>query len=142
LAERCLARISNSDGRPARFTAAAIANLCRRQWPGNVRELRNAVEHAALVARGGAIGPEHLPPPIEMGGPETASVSAALSRAVREWTAAQLASGESTGCLYEQFLAATESPLFETVLHHTLHNRAAAADLLGIHRATLRKKLL
>ena len=48
----------------------------------------------------------------------------------------------SAGRLYEQFLAAAESPLFETVLHHTLHNRAAAADLLGIHRATLRKKLL
>ena len=42
---------------------------------------------------------------------------------------------------FEQFLAAAESPLFATVLHHTLHNRAAAADLLGIHRATLRKKL-
>jgi two-component system nitrogen regulation response regulator GlnG len=53
-----------------------------------------------------------------------------------------LASAESAGCLYEQFLTATEPPLFETVLHHTLHNRAAAADLLGIHRATLRKKLL
>jgi len=142
LAERFLARISRTDARPARFTQAAIANLCRRQWPGNVRELRNAVEHAALVARGGAIGPEHLPPPIEMSGPEAANVSVALSRAVREWTTAELASAQSAGRLHEQFLAATESPLFETVLHHTLHNRAAAADLLGIHRATLRKKLL
>ncbi|HEX4146616.1 MAG TPA: sigma-54 dependent transcriptional regulator [Pirellulales bacterium] len=142
LAERFLARISGADARPARFTSAAIANLCRRRWPGNVRELRNAVEHAALVARGGAIGPEHLPPPIEMAEPEGANVSVALSRAVREWATAELASAESAGRLYEQFLAATESPLFETVLHHTLHNRAAAADLLGIHRATLRKKLL
>jgi DNA-binding protein Fis len=31
--------------------------------------------------------------------------------------------------------------LFETVLHNTTGNRAAAADSLGIHRATLRKKL-
>ncbi len=142
MAERFLARCAGADARPARFTHAAIAELCRRRWPGNVRELRNAVEHAALVARGGAIGPEHLPPPIEMGGPEAAGVSQALARAVRDWTAAELASAESTGRLYEQFLAAAESPLFAAVLHHTLHNRAAAADLLGIHRATLRKKLL
>ncbi len=142
LAQRFLARISSSDGRPARFTPAAIANLCRRRWPGNVRELRNAVEHAALVARGGAIGPEHLPPPIEMGGPEAASVAQWRWREpVRQWTAAQLVSPDCAGRLHEQFLAAAESPLFETVLHHTLHNRAAAADLLGIHRATLRKKL-
>jgi len=142
LAERFLARISHSDGRPARFTSAAIAELRRRRWPGNVRELRNAVEHAALVARGGAIGPEHLPPPIEMDEPVAPAVSAALAHVVREWAQAELASAESTGRLYERFLAAAESPLFETVLHHTLHNRAAAADLLGIHRATLRKKLL
>ena len=39
------------------------------------------------------------------------------------------------------FSSQAEPPLFETVLDSTLQNRAAAADLLGIHRATLRKKL-
>ena len=141
LAERFLARSSSSQSRPTRFTPSAIAELCRRQWPGNVRELRNAIEHAALVARGGAIGPEHLPPPIEMHGTDPADVTSALARAVREWTAAELVAARSDGHLHEQFLTVAESPLFETVLHHTLHNRAAAADLLGIHRATLRKKL-
>ena len=60
---------------------------------------------------------------------------------MRDWTAAELAAGRGAGSLYQQFLAQAEPPLFETVLDSTSQNRAAAADLLGIHRATLRKKL-
>jgi len=32
-------------------------------WPGNIRELANAIERATILARGGPIGPEHLPTP-------------------------------------------------------------------------------
>ena len=46
------------------FGREALAALERRPWYGNVRELRNAVEHAMILARGGAIVPEHLPPPM------------------------------------------------------------------------------
>ena len=35
----------------------AMAELQRRPWFGNVRELRNAIEHAMILARGGAIAP-------------------------------------------------------------------------------------
>jgi transcriptional regulator with GAF, ATPase, and Fis domain len=38
------------------FDASALELLARRSWPGNVRELRNAVERAAILARGGQIG--------------------------------------------------------------------------------------
>src|SRR5690606_12427696 len=50
-------------GQTLRLSDAAYAELSSRSWPGNVRELRNAVEHAAIVARGGEIGREHLPAP-------------------------------------------------------------------------------
>ncbi len=57
----------NGQPRPA-ISAAALAELQRRPWLGNVRELRNAIEHAMILARGGIIAPEHLPPPLgEMG---------------------------------------------------------------------------
>ena len=42
---------------------------------------------------------------------------------------------------YKQFLAIAEPPLVDTVLESTLQGRVAAAEILGIHRATLRKKL-
>lgn len=42
------------------FGAGALELLLRRPWPGNVRELRNAVERAAILARGGTIGADEL----------------------------------------------------------------------------------
>ena len=44
----------------ATLAPAALARLGAHDWPGNVRELKNVVERAALLAGGGAIGPEHL----------------------------------------------------------------------------------
>jgi two-component system nitrogen regulation response regulator GlnG len=84
---------------------------------------------------------EHLPPAVELPAPAASDPAAALDRAVRAWASTQLAGRHSAENLYEQFLAQAEPPLFETVLENTSQNRAAAADLLGIHRATLRKKL-
>jgi two-component system nitrogen regulation response regulator GlnG len=135
LAEHFLA-LANST---ARFTPQAMNELCRRRWPGNVRQLRHAVEHGALLARGGRIGVEHLPPPL--GDLSVRSPGAQLDAAVRSWAQRRLVDGCSEGQLYQAFLSEVEPALFETVLAKTAGNRAAAADSLGIHRATLRKKL-
>jgi transcriptional regulator with GAF, ATPase, and Fis domain len=43
-----------------RLTEEALDLVAARPWPGNVRELRNAVERAAILARGGAIGAKEL----------------------------------------------------------------------------------
>ncbi len=118
-----------------------VRELCRRDWPGNVRELRNAIEHGALMARGGAIAPEHLPPATKLGDHASAEPMAELHQQVRSWTEQQLTAAYRTEDLYERFLSATEPALFDTVLAATNQNRAQAATLLGIHRATLRKKL-
>ena len=61
LAEHFAVRLRSRPGwEGLRFEAAALETLSGRPWPGNVRELRNAVERAAILARGGAIGPDHL----------------------------------------------------------------------------------
>jgi two-component system nitrogen regulation response regulator GlnG len=139
LAEHFLSRVDRRGRQRARFTSQALAELRRRTWPGNVRQLRHAVEHGALLARGGRIDVDQLPPPVD----ETARRSPAseLDAAVRAWTRQQLAEGSTDGRLYQEFLSRVEPALFETVLRNTTGNRAAAADSLGIHRATLRKKL-
>jgi two-component system nitrogen regulation response regulator GlnG len=126
LAEQFVQRAAGPGSR-CRLTPAALDELCRRPWPGNVRQLRHAVEHGLLLARGGQIDVTHLPPP--------------LDAAVRAWASQELNQGASHGQLYQVFLAQAEPALFETVLARTTGNRAAAADALGIHRATLRKKL-
>ncbi len=129
-----------NDAKGTGFSPAAIAELLRRPWPGNVRELRNAVEHAAITARGGRIEPHHLPP---SGRYETARFDAAarLKEAVAEWSAEVLAGEATASDVYDRLLSVVEPPLFEAALRATDGNRAAAAERLGIHRATLRKKL-
>ncbi len=43
------------------LSEAALARLRAYPFPGNVRELENVLEHAAVMAEGPVIGPEHLP---------------------------------------------------------------------------------
>jgi Fis family transcriptional regulator len=49
--------------------------------------------------------------------------------------------GHNPGDLYELVLSEVEPPLFRTVMDYTEGNQSWAADILGINRATLRKKL-
>jgi len=124
---------------PSSVSDRAMEELCRRRWTGNVRELRNAIEHGLVMSRGDAIDLEHLPPPVDASS-ATPSVASSLAEAVRSWALDSLSSGQCDS-LHQQFLASTEPVLFETVLERTGGNRAKAAEVLGLHRATLRKKL-
>ena len=49
--------------------------------------------------------------------------------------------GHETKGLYRMVLSEVEAPLLEAVMHYTRGNHTKAADLLGINRGTLRKKL-
>lgn len=49
--------------------------------------------------------------------------------------------GHSPGDLYGLVLGEIEAPLFKTVMDHTQGNQSRAAEILGMNRATLRKKL-
>ena len=120
-----------------------LDELTARRWNGNVRELRNVIEHAVILSRGQRIRPEHLPAPEQPGAAPAGSSADVLSRTVTEWTRLQHAAGEhrEQARLYERFLALIEPPLLQTVLAECDNNRAAAAAVLGIHRATLRQKL-
>ena len=112
--------------------------LVKRKWWGNVRELRNAVEHASVLARGRPLELADFPPEQ----PSRRHAGNDSDQALVSWITEQLASAdETTKDLYERFLARTEPVLFNAVLQHTGGNRAAAAELLGIHRGTLRERM-
>jgi DNA-binding NtrC family response regulator len=51
-------------GQDLRFEPEAVRALCRHDWPLNVRELEKCLASAVVLARGGAIGVEQLPPAI------------------------------------------------------------------------------
>ncbi|MGD0518228.1 MAG: sigma-54 dependent transcriptional regulator [Thermoguttaceae bacterium] len=132
---------AKNEGRHPSLSAEAFAELERRNWHGNVRELRNAVEHAMILAQGGMIAVEHLPPPMlpaSIADPEHRLAIAAL---IGQWAEMQLQGPKDTGDLYEQLLKLVEPPLFRAAMEHSGGQFIAAARKLGIHRTTLRKKL-
>jgi two-component system nitrogen regulation response regulator GlnG len=121
--------------------AETIKFLRSLPWLGNVRELRNALEHATIVARQGALLPEHFPPSLASLSPLHGGD--ALAAAVRQWLAERLrrAEGGLPTELYPELLAAMEKLLLEDVLKRVHGNRWEAARWLGLNRATVRKKL-
>lgn len=118
-----------------------VKHLTSLPWFGNVRELRNALEHAAIVARGGPLLPEHFPVNAEH--PHAADAGAALADMVHQWLAERIkqAHPEPPANLYPDLLRIVESSLLEDVMRRLQGNRWVAAQWLGLNRATVRKKL-
>jgi two-component system nitrogen regulation response regulator GlnG len=110
-------------------------------WPGNVRELRNALEHAAILARDGSLLPEHFPR--FAGDPRAQAPAEQLAADVRKWLAerVQAAGDEAPRELYDELLRLIEPALLEGVIRRLRGNRWVAAQWLGLNRATVRKKL-
>jgi two-component system nitrogen regulation response regulator GlnG len=103
--------------------------------------LRNALEHAAIIARGGPLLPEHLPP---MGAAVSAQTPAEqVASAVRLWLADRIreAGGQAPTNLYQDLLGIVEPALLADVMQRLRNNRWVAAQWLGLNRATVRKKL-
>jgi DNA-binding NtrC family response regulator len=68
LAAQFLKRYAEENGkRVDRLSEAALSRLAAYAWPGNVRELENVVERAVVLAEGGVIEAEHLPPEVVPG---------------------------------------------------------------------------
>lgn len=119
-----------------------LEELQRRDWLGNIRELRNAIEHAAVVARGRPLSIGDFPPPQAGRATIVKEPSALLSQAIEVWTKDKLEDADSIRKgLYGEMLNGIEPTLFQLILEHTQGNRAKSAEILGIHRGTLREKL-
>jgi two-component system nitrogen regulation response regulator GlnG len=114
--------------------------LMRHGWPGNVRELENTILRAAVMARGRTLVPEDF---VLAGQPRGgAGESLPLEDAVRQRLGELLATqGERTQDLYTTLISAVERPLIEVVMERAGGNQVKAAEMLGINRNTLRKKI-
>jgi DNA-binding NtrC family response regulator len=118
LARCLLSRVAGE--RPRRLSAEAEAMLVRHPWPGNVRELANAMDRARILARGGVVHPEHLPPTIRAASPVAPpSFVPPSGTSVHEM----------------------ERQLIERTLERTGQNRSEAARQLGISRRALLYKI-
>ena len=120
-----------------------LTALTGRSWPGNVRELRHAIDHALVLARGGPLGPEHLPTMQRLAVTDPKGISSpeeSLAEAARRWLQAAWHQ-EATGDLHERAVRVVEQMLAREAIRLTKGNRTAAARRLGLDRATLRNRL-
>jgi two-component system nitrogen regulation response regulator GlnG len=139
LAEHFLRRF---EARALPLPPETIRLLHSLPWFGNVRELRNALEHAAIVARGGPLLPEHFPTLTSLG-PAPRNVADHLAAAVRDWLTDRIQSDPEgkPADLYAEFLRCVEPAILDEVMRRVRGNRWLAANWLGLNRATVRKKL-
>jgi two-component system, NtrC family, response regulator AtoC len=124
LALHFIAHYSAEHGRPIRAVAEEVFNVLRRHpWPGNVRQLRNAAERAVVMADGEVLLPQHLP--------------GDLLQLPRNAQNGADAAAEAPLVTLEEM----EKRMIRQALRETGRNVTLAAERLGIHRNTLRRKI-
>jgi two-component system nitrogen regulation response regulator GlnG len=119
----------------------ALEFLEYRDWPGNVRELENAVKRLIVLSRSAVVSGEEASA-ILAGETQPLNESLEGVLSVRIKSMLSSAAGESQAGLYERLLPEFERPLIRAVLEKTGGNQVRAAEILGINRNTLRKKIL
>ncbi len=137
------------EGLPAKqLEVAAVERLKRHRWPGNIRELENLIQRLAAlypqeIVTVGVIEAELAQPPIagadDPGGPAP-SLEAAVERHLTGYFG-ELGDRSPPPGLYQRILREVETPLIGAVLASTRGNQIKAAEILGLNRNTLRKKI-
>lgn len=139
LANAFLKEFSEENKKPVKpLSDKAQQLLIHYQWPGNVRELRTAIEHGVVMSNEDTINASHLPSIIQSGGLGNLTSAPALHSQTPDLA------NESKNTLADspEFnLHALEKITIRRALQYTNNNRTAAADLLGISRRTLQRKL-
>jgi len=153
-------RKAAADGLPEKVLAPeALALMKAYRWPGNVRELENLVRRLAALYSQEVItvdiieaelaeqvsAPVSPAAPVANGSAATAAssvetLSEAVERHLRDYFAAHKENLPPNG-LYDRILADMERPLLALTLGATRGNQVKAAQLLGLNRNTLRKKI-
>jgi len=122
---------------------AAMRRLSEYAWPGNAAELESVLKRACIVARGDVITLTDLGDSLSGGGvlgrqgAESALAGAART-ALRERLVDQ--TGDASSSVYHEIVSVVETALVDEALTITNGNQVKASDLLGVNRATLRKK--
>jgi DNA-binding NtrC family response regulator len=128
LANAFLQEFAKENDRPVKpLSDGAMARMAGYPWPGNVRELRTAIEHGVVMSNDAVIDVRHLPQFLlsqSAGSPQPpASAKNSLDEA-----------GEFN-------LHALETNAIRAALASARGNRTQAAELLGVSRRTLQRKL-
>ena len=140
-------RKAEDEGLPTKtLDNESLETLRRHRWPGNVRDLENLIRRLAVLHSGDSIPAvaitAELNEPVralEEGG-DAEPLSDSVERYLTRYFVAQGDRLPPPG-IYDRILADVERPLLSICLAATRGNQIRAAQLLGLNRNTLRKKI-
>lgn len=120
----------------------AMEILLAHEWPGNLKELKGTLQIALSNCRGNYIRSEHLPS-LKRQGAGDAEAFERLEFFLNSKLSSYIQHSPDmlAGNLYRMLLPQIEKSLFDYALDKSRGNRNKAAQLLGLHRNTLNKKL-
>ncbi|MBW4708823.1 sigma-54 dependent transcriptional regulator [Roseobacter sp. YSTF-M11] len=148
LADYFLAKAEAAGGAHRQLSAQAGEIFRNYSWPGNVRQLENAIRRLGLTSRALEISASEVEQvlgaqpdlePMRAAG-NTEKLGTSVERHLRRYFDLHGNMLPPAG-LYARILREVEAPLIEIALEATGGNQAKCADLLGINRNTLRKKI-
>ncbi|WP_225026110.1 response regulator [Xinfangfangia pollutisoli] len=148
LAEHFLQKGERDFGTVRRLSAEAREMVRTYSWPGNVRQLENTIRRLLVTSAEaeiskpeieGVLGGQPAAEPLK-GGIEGEKLSASVARHLKRYFDLHGGQLPPPG-VYQRILKEVELPLIEIALDATGGNQAKCADLLGINRNTLRKKI-
>jgi two-component system nitrogen regulation response regulator GlnG len=133
-----------AEGLPAKFIDnAAMDRLKSCPWPGNVRELENLIRRLAVLYPQETIGVDVIEGEMANSAPVTVAADG-LAHSVENHLKAYFSAhgdGLPSSGLYDRVVKEVERPLISLTLKATRGNQVKAADVLGLNRNTLRKKI-
>jgi two-component system nitrogen regulation response regulator GlnG len=144
--------LAASEGLPLKHIEPdALERLKRYRWPGNIRELENLTRRLAALYPQEAITVQLVDMELHVDAPEIVSgytaepqrrqtLASAMEHHLSELFNAHGASLPPPG-FYHRILGEIEYPLISAALAATKGNQIKAAELLGLNRNTLRKKV-
>ena len=145
LVRHFMARAASEGLPPKILDSGAMERLRAYRWPGNVRELENLVRRLAALYSEEVIGVEVIEAELAdaspaMPEPEADGLGTSVERHLRTYFSAHGDALPSPG-LFDRVLREVEKPLIMLTLEATRGNQIRAAEVLGLNRNTLRKKI-
>ena len=145
LVRHFMSRASGEGLPPKTIDPAAMDRLRRHRWPGNVRELENMVRRLAALYSEEVIGTDVIeaeladtvPATTE---PESDGLGSSVEGHLKSYFSAH-AGGLPASGLFDRVMREVERPLISLTLEATRGNQIRAAEVLGLNRNTLRKKI-
>ncbi|GIU65971.1 sigma 54-interacting transcriptional regulator [Candidatus Phycosocius spiralis] len=150
LARAFLARATKQGLGEKVLDKTGVQELETWSWPGNVRELENVMHKIAALSPDPVISADTIRRELFRErslthgsgvGSHDDDLEAVARKAIAKLIAQASALGRSMTDLHDSVIAAVERPLFELTLRETRGNQIKAAEILGLNRNTLRKRL-